>query len=260
MIRALGGRFAAGIKQIDPRFCYNKTQFWHWAYLDYFGTDRAVRRSIENSTTATKTELKVLDIGCGPHQVHRELFESQGFHYFGVDINGTMPIINWNGLEIPMEDETMDYVLISWAMQNMENPQRLLDDVQRVLKKRGIVFIVNSILSPVSFSVNENLVLSKLEKSRMYPEWYRNALKSGFINVEIERKGGIGQILGWKLHLIWWKFYRNRMTLLRSVSWSLFPLFLLFSIATNFAGLIYNFLDNSGRFCSYFTVQARKLG
>jgi SAM-dependent methyltransferase len=243
---------------VDLRLCYNKTQIWHWAYLDYVGTDREVENSIENAKPSRNLEPRALDVGCGLQQIHRKTFERYGYKYFGIDINGSKPIINWDGSDFPIEDASMDYVLISWTMQNIENPHFVLEEVQRVLTKGGIVFIVNTILSPVSFPDGENAVLSKLEKIRLYPEGFRSALKEGFEDIKIESKGGIGQILGWKLHLIWWKFYRNRNPLLRKLFWGLFPVFILFTVITNIVGLIYNQIDSSGRFSSYFVLQARK--
>ena len=246
------------LMSVDLRFCYNKSQIWHWAYLDYVGTDWEIKNSIENSKLSINHEPRALDVGCGPQQIHRKTFERCGYKYFGIDINGSMPIIDWDGSVFPMEDASIDYVLISWTMQYIENPHRVIDEVWRVLRKGGVVFIVNTILSPVSFSESESAVLNELEKSRLFPEGFRIALKKGFKDIKIESKGGIGQILGWKLHLIWWKCYRNRNSLLRKLFWALFPFFILFTISTNIAGLIYNRFDSSERFSSYFVLQARK--
>jgi SAM-dependent methyltransferase len=243
---------------VDLRFYYNKSRIWHWAYLDYVGTDWEVKNSIENSKPRRNHEPRALDVGCGVQQIHRKTFERCGYKYFGIDLNGSRPIINWNGTDIPMKDASLDYVLISWTMQNIENPHGVLEEVQRVLTKGGIVFIVNTVLSPVSLSESENISFSKLEKSRLYPEGFRIALNEGFEDIKIKSKGGIGQTLGWKLHLIWWKCFRNRNPLLRKLFWGLFPLFIVFTMTTNIVGLIYNRFDSSGRFSSYFVLQARK--
>lgn len=247
-------------KKIEVRRIYNKKSILHWAYLDYLGTDKAIKNSLINAIHGKNTKLKALDVGCGPNQVHRIVFEDYGYEYFGIDIVGSAPIIQWDGNIIPVADSSVDYVLISWTLQNIANPMSLLAEVHRVLKKGGKIFIVNTVLSPVSLSNTENSIQSSLEKGRLLPEGIRHALIFGFENIEMEHKGGIGQSLGWNLHFIWWKFYRNRKRIIRVASWVGFPLFISLTLIINLTGILYNLLDSSGRYSSYFVVEAQKSG
>ena len=240
------------------RSLYNKKTILHWAYLDYLGTDKAIRNSIRKTLSGRNTELKALDVGCGPNQAHRILFENYGYEYFGIDIAGSRPTIQWDGNTIPVADASIDYVLISWTLQNITNPMLLMGEVHRVLVKKGKVFIVNTVLSPVSLSNSEDAIQSSLEKGRLLPEGIRHALVSGFKNIEMEYKGGIGQTLGWNLHFIWWKFYRNTNRIIRIASWVGFPAYVLLTLTINLTGIFYNLFDSSGRFSSYFVVEAQK--
>ena len=255
----ISDRFSTNwIKRVEMRSLYNKKHILHWAYLDYLGTDKAIKNSIKNTISGSNTKLKALDVGCGPNQVHRIVFENYGYEYFGIDITGSGPIIQWDGNTIPVADASMDYVLISWTLQNITNQISLISEVHRVLVKKGKVFIVNTVLSPVSLSNSKNAIQSSLEKGRLQPEGMRQALVSGFENIEMEHKGGIGQTLGWNLHIIWWKFYRNTNRIIRIASWVGFPLFILLTLVINLTGIFYNLFDSSGRYSSYFVVEAQK--
>ena len=222
------------------------------------GTDNAVKESIKEVSSSTKWKPRVLDLGCGPIQYQRKYFETVGCEYLGMDIVGSAPIIHWDGIQIPLANRSIDYVLISWTLQNILNVNQVLEEAHRVLKKKGILFIVNTELSPISLSTGEDSTQNALEKSRLLPEGMRILLASNFEKIRIERLGGIGHILGWNLHFIWQKCYKNRKPTIRMISLMCFPLFVILTLLTNLTGLLYSFFDNTGKFFPFFTVTAQK--
>lgn len=56
-------------KGVGIRAMYNKTKIWHWLYLDYIGTDDAIRDALKDAVLVEEQVLKALDVGCGPKQV-----------------------------------------------------------------------------------------------------------------------------------------------------------------------------------------------
>lgn len=152
----------------------------------------------------------------------------------------------------------MDFVLISWTLQNILEPGKLLQDVNRVLSPGGQLLIINCVLSHISTLDQTGVIESNLEKGRLLPGGIRNLLPKSFTEVNMKSIGGIGQVFGWRLHYIWWNFYRHRIKFVRVAAWSGFPFFLLYTLLMNTFGLIYNSINHSGRYSPAIAIKAKK--
>jgi SAM-dependent methyltransferase len=83
---------------------------------------------------------KVLDVGCGQNP-YKHLLTSGKTEYYGIDIveSGQFGYHNFKSLKfdgkrIPFTDEQFDYVLCTEVLEHVEEPQKLVDEIYRVLK------------------------------------------------------------------------------------------------------------------------------
>jgi len=86
---------------------------------------------------------KVLDVGCGSNP-YKHLFTSQGVWYCGIDIYEAgwfgyenSQSLKFDGQRIPFSDESFDYCLCTEVLEHVEEPQKLVDEIYRVLKSKA---------------------------------------------------------------------------------------------------------------------------
>jgi phosphatidylethanolamine/phosphatidyl-N-methylethanolamine N-methyltransferase len=56
---------------------------------------------------------------------------------------GDMKILQMNGERLLFHDQTFDYVVLSHVIAVVDNPEKLLEEIHRVLKPNGKIFILN---------------------------------------------------------------------------------------------------------------------
>jgi phosphatidylethanolamine/phosphatidyl-N-methylethanolamine N-methyltransferase len=54
-----------------------------------------------------------------------------------------MKILQMNGERLLFHDQTFDYVVLSHVIAVVDNPEKLLEEIHRVLKPNGKIFILN---------------------------------------------------------------------------------------------------------------------
>lgn len=114
------------------------------------------RRAILNALQAQLTHFHglVLDVGCG-NQPYRSLLlrpPSKATHYVGLDVPGThyaRPDLYWDGQQIPMADCKVDCAILTEVLEHCPQPERLLSEVQRVLRPGGFLFLTVPFLWPL---------------------------------------------------------------------------------------------------------------
>jgi len=102
----------------------------------------------------TTVKRRILDIGCNtglPLSKLCDLWQTR--IGIGIDINSTaisiakdnfkdLTFLNYDGLKIPLEDESIDHIIIHHVIGHVENPHILLSEAMRILVKGGTISII----------------------------------------------------------------------------------------------------------------------
>lgn len=114
--------------------------------------------------TINKDVINVLDLGCGDGR-SRSFFGSldRNIKWTGCDIesspevksrNDHSGVVNFNGIDIPFEDNSFDYIYSNQVFEHVRFPDSLLRSVERVLSPGGIFAFSVSHLEPYhSYSI-----------------------------------------------------------------------------------------------------------
>lgn len=81
---------------------------------------------------------KILDLGCGDGSFVRVCNENN-ITARGIDISDG---INFECDKLPYEDDSFDIVLLYSIIEHIENPDNILCEIKRVLRKNGFVIII----------------------------------------------------------------------------------------------------------------------
>jgi len=165
---------------------------------------------------------KLLDVGCGkmPYKDYI-LKHSQVSQYIGLDIDthrnyGTQPDVIWNGEVIPFDNQFFDTVLLTEVLEHSFEPEKLLNEVNRVLDCKGyllatVPFLWNLHEAPYDHYRYTPFALEKL---------FKNA---GFCHIEIIANGAwdasLAQMLG-----LWVRRRKMKPIYKRVLSWVLKPI------------------------------------
>jgi phosphatidylethanolamine/phosphatidyl-N-methylethanolamine N-methyltransferase len=137
------------VSQQTSRF-YNRFRFLY-PLVDVFLKPQK-RRLIHKINAEAAGRL--LDIGVG-NGSHLPLY--RGHHVTGVDTSAGMlavaakhqninvRLLQMNGEQLLFANEAFDYVVLSHVIAVVDDPERLMQEVYRVLKPQGKVFILNHI-------------------------------------------------------------------------------------------------------------------
>lgn len=106
-----------------------------------------------------KSDMKILDIGTGPGAIPLNLKKRYpGVHFIGTDISSAMirtakahalkadlrlPLLVGDGESLPFGTGKVDGVISLFAMHHMDRPERLLQEIDRVLKPYGLLLIID---------------------------------------------------------------------------------------------------------------------
>lgn len=112
--------------------------------ISYF----VIRKSLLAAVTELKPMLggKVLDLGCGVMPYREYLMSDAIEKYIGIDLEPTeyhyhiKPDFYWNGIEIPMENSSVDFVLATEFLEHYFDTAAVLKEIKRVLKPGGMFF------------------------------------------------------------------------------------------------------------------------
>lgn len=150
--------------------------------------DRLLKHvNISNSTV-------VLDLGCGGGYVSRELYKRTKAQIYGVDSSDEaiklslssskgLPISyqQENIIKLPFKDDYADVVLCIGVIEHVKEHERCLDEIKRVLKNTGLLYVVSS--NRNSFIYEQKVIREKLGlwKYGYQKNWTKDALESAFI-------------------------------------------------------------------------------
>ena len=91
---------------------------------------------------------KILDIGPGDFRHKIENFSKFNNKYFPIDVKKSGHTISnkkfakfYDGVNIPYKSDFFDFVIFTETVEHVEQPNKLKQDIHRVLKKKGKVLI-----------------------------------------------------------------------------------------------------------------------
>jgi SAM-dependent methyltransferase len=140
----------------------------------------------------------LLDVGCG-RQPYRPLVTrppSRVTRYVGIDVPSDRyhtRDVSWDGLSIPLASASVDQVLATELLEHCPYPQRVLDEVARVVRPGGRVLLTVPFLWP--------LHETPFDEHRYTPYALQRMLgAAGFEDIEVTALGGwdasLAQMLG----------------------------------------------------------------
>ena len=139
----------------------------------------------------------ILDVGCGI-KPYTFLFKNNK-EYIGIDIKSgghfekeKEPDLYFDGINIPFESQRFDLVICTQVLEHAEYPEKLLNEINRVLKNTGEIFIT------IPFVWNEHEIPYDFRRLTRYG-LDRLLISSGFKIQELEETSGffgtIGQLI-----------------------------------------------------------------
>jgi len=151
---------------------------------------------------APRARGRLLDVGCG-NKPYEHLFRPFVSEYIGVEHSATFgetsasqaggPDVFYDGVSLPFEDASFDTVLSVQVLEHTSEPQRLLEEMSRVLRHDGLM-ILNA---PFSFRLHEE----PHDYFRYTPHGLRAMCQKAQLEVvEIRPQGGFGSVIGHKLN------------------------------------------------------------
>lgn len=82
----------------------------------------------------------VLDMGCG-NMPYRSMFVERGARYVGADIDGSPDLLIPHDGNLPLGDESMDYVVSFQVLEHVRAVPAYLAEIRRVLRADGRLFL-----------------------------------------------------------------------------------------------------------------------
>jgi SAM-dependent methyltransferase len=151
---------------------------------------------------APQARGRLLDVGCG-NKPFEHLFRPFVSEYIGVEQAATFgktnasqaggPDVFYDGVSLPFEDASFDTVLSVQVLEHTAEPQRLLEEMSRVLRPDGLM-ILNA---PFSFRLHEE----PHDYFRYTPHGLRAMCEKARLEVfDIQPQGGFGSVIGHKLN------------------------------------------------------------
>lgn len=120
--------------------------------LDIYLMRQSILKALEQQLS--NFEGTILDVGSGdmPYKSLLLMPPSRAKKYIALDINnGTYqkPDMLWDGMIMPLEDNSVESTLATEVLEHCPEPERLLQEVRRVLKPGGFFFFTVPFLWPL---------------------------------------------------------------------------------------------------------------
>ncbi len=166
--------------------------------LDRYLIRSAILRKIKENLGCFEGSL--LDVGCGQMPYKSLLLSppAKVIEYIGLDfvdssIHQNKPDIIWNEGKIPLDSDSIDCAICTEVFEHCPEPEAVMTEINRVLKKNGRLFFTVPYLWP--------LHEVPYDEYRYTPfSLKRHLINSGFAEVRLEALGGwdasLAQLLG----------------------------------------------------------------
>lgn len=163
----------------------------------------AVRTALLQAIKELKNEIsgEVLDLGCGVMPYKEFLLESNRIlNYTGIDLEPTIyhnqvkPDRFWDGITIPFEDNSFDWVIATEFFEHYFEMENLLKEIKRVLKKDGTLFFTVPFIWTLHEVPHDQYRFTPFYLERLF-------LKTGFFENHIKSLGGFNRSMATMLGL-----------------------------------------------------------
>lgn len=206
---------------------------WHFQWLFLRDTHQWQKKCMQNFSG------HVLDVGCGSKPYKVWVKEEKVDKYIGLDVldGPEVDVVVEPGKSWPIEDSSIDCVLLTQVLEHVTDKDFLLNEINRVLKPGGTIVVTVPFLYPVHgypydyvrFTENGLTVL----------------LEDKFETEERVSKGGIGCVLA-SLLLTWLDTSFNSNLVTRMLKGILLPIWVVFSLIVNIFSWMLDKIDTTG--------------
>jgi len=156
----------------------------------------AISEDIQKFTHLSKGKL--LDIGAGmsPYKPFFEKYVDEYIRFDSFDYDGKIPNIIGEGTKIPLSDSSIDTVLCTQVLEHVPYPQKIVDEIHRILKKDGVCIMTTHMASPLHGMPHDYFRFTK--------QGLKFVLFKEFKKVKVKENGGailsIGQFIVWGIY------------------------------------------------------------
>ena len=94
---------------------------------------------------------KLLDVGAGmsPYRPFFEKYVDEYIRLDAYDYDGIKPDLIGTAEAIPLENNSVDTVLCTQVLEHVQDPQKVIDEIYRVLKSNGICILTTHMANPL---------------------------------------------------------------------------------------------------------------
>jgi len=164
-------RYLSSMLGLKPGDFQRRPRIYDALYLLHSSQLRLLKEFIRENLSYSR-DITVLDIGCG-NRPYEELFAPYTGRYIGNDVNagpGVDIVSSAENIDLP--DESCDAVLLLQTLEHVNDPLKVLTEVNRLLTKEGYAFIT----IPACFCYHpgiEKYVPGKEATNPIYPDYWR---------------------------------------------------------------------------------------
>jgi len=213
-----------------------KPRIWHWDFLcnDKKGVEKTILMFLKGKN------LKVLDVGGGVSK-YRKLFSEMGHKYTSLDVEEGADI-KGDAEKMPIPENSFDFVICMQVLEHVRHPQKVVDEIHRVLKKGGKVFLTAPGIWALHPCPEDNW--------RFMPGGFK-LLFEKFRNVKVSNNSGSSFCFAQNFNIYLGHIYKRAFFILK-------PLVILLIILTNLAGMALKGISRSEHYVINYTVTAEK--
>ena len=150
--RLRSGLESHDVRFVDPLAGYNR---WAKCYADVDNPVLRLESDALRGLLPDTTDMQVLDVGCGTGRVTKEVTEHGATRVFAIDFSENMlqeaknqlkllsnaKLIAASATRLPFPNESFDLVTCSLVAGHIEDLAKLINELARVTRPRGQVFI-----------------------------------------------------------------------------------------------------------------------
>ena len=167
-----------------------KVKSWRYIKKYYPAYISKSERFKELLISYLRPDVEMIDLGCGKGLETPISYKEFTRHSYGLDISEAVfsnvtidqPLLG-SVYDIPLPEASVDLAVNQELLEHLEFPQRMFNEVSRILRPNGIFAAMTpnlwypstiiSYLTPYTFHKFANRVLHDIDAAEIFPTWYR---------------------------------------------------------------------------------------